>query len=462
MLRESLSLRILSRQLVINHWFLGSPITVYMVVQLQSTFVVKNSVSIPHFMLLGAVVLSTALTPVNLAKANACADVLLDPQPSVVLTRPFLGDRAIDSVMTLLFYSEKGRSLKSDPFQPNDFMEMAWNSKGLSDFLKLKKIIKPAQPSISDKYKILAAFIKRFMLDYRDKEHLELRQDKVLRRALELHGISALPGELARRSLRRVSKTNLKRILGFVPELPQGANTSEIEVVVQQLTLTFAHNSHVMAEPVGLPVLAPSEFEKIGLSNFGMSSWAFNRFLESDHQVYFWPMFRRSDSRVGLESEYGRYGVVTKQKYMRSQGWVSAFVMYANQLAASVRDIDSEAAKKIDMLITDPMQMREQVPVELQSPIRSAQNRLGTFDFTPDDYEYIVRRILVHALFELRVTNPKEYTVAMKAFSSGDLNEINLYVKVLALTKFGLNNASGFEGKIPVAVPDSELIHFGP
>lgn len=411
---------------------------------------------------IGIVLACTNLLITPLAHAQVqCKDVFTKQ------TRPTVGDDKIDQVMDLLFYSEKRKIDKGNPDATNDYFQMVWESKAFADYLKSKNKLFPSQLSYSLKYKMLSEYILDFMVPYQQANLLHTRQKLALREALELRGI-AVGDANPYTKLAENSSKNLLRLLGQNLEISSEYKSSKAYKVVENLELFFSHNSHIMQKAPGLPLLAPIEIEKIGLTEFGRSSNAFNRFIKSDEQVYFWAVFKKKTASLqSMTSEYGEFGVVINRAYARTHLWVSPFVMYEWQLIDS---INAHAPLVADTLAQQIAARRESLaqystynPVVGSKPeIRAAQAELGKLDFTPDDFEALIKKTLAIALQSLQKTDLEKYNNALKKLNSDSLDDINSTIRMLAFPIFKYQNRNGFEGKVPVAVPETELFHFSP
>jgi len=390
--------------------------------------------------------------------ADSCSQLFL------IKNRPYVGDAKLDQIMSLLFYSYKGKGGNTLADEVNRYFLELWQSNAVKNYLAQLDISWNAEYSYTEKYSLLAQYVHFFLSQYRNSARLKSIEDQTLMNRLISHGAKPLPGETARKLLERISADNTKRlkleIMGKVkhPDVPV-----EVRQLVDNLELFFAHNSHIMEEAPGYPLVAPLEIDKMGLKGFGMSTMTFNRFIGSDQFVYFKALFKQKNFTGSRRSEYGKYGVILKPEYAQEHILVSPFVMYTHQLHRSIKNINPEVAKKLsDKIFTTlpdgTVVVVEGEKIEAPDEIREAQKELHNLDFTTKDFEKLVKSIVLKRLQELYVNDFSAYQVFTNTLKSNDLTMLN--TAILNLTSPYLN--MGFEGVIGVAVPESNLIHFGP
>src|SRR5436190_1975434 len=96
--------------------------------------------------------------------------------------------------------------------------------------------------------------------------------------------------------------------------------------------------------------------------------------------------------------------------------------------------------------------------VDAPELVKEMQSSLGSFDMIFEDAEVVVKAHLTFHLHVLQDQNPEVYRASMNILTSGDLTEISNFIQEAILNRIGYPH--GFEGRVPVAVPPDELLHF--
>lgn len=90
--------------------------------------------------------------------------------------------------------------------------------------------------------------------------------------------------------------------------------------------------------------------------------------------------------------------------------------------------------------------------------VRQMQSRLGQLDFTVTDAETAVKTLLLHKLHVLHEQDRYAYDRSLRTLMNGDEKQITELIQNDVLNPLGLKH--GLEGRVPVAVPTRDLIHF--
>ena len=366
----------------------------------------------------------------------------------------------VDDIMLIIFYKkDRPKEAVLSFNEPNVYFDLILNSKKFAAFLVASKLTVSPNSTILEKYVLVRKYLESFFAQYNSDSKLESYKEKVMNRALKLHGIEPLVGETARQTLQRVSNENVDRILAKLEKYESTPALSAMERLVENLELTLTHNSHYITGPLERPLLSPKKLEKMGLKDFGLSSsFAFNRFLESDQHIYFWPKFRRKGSLENPQSNYGKTAVSLERDYALANAWISSFIMYPWELVNSVMGLNPTIAKELAAKSNEMNNVRLVGP---EKEIRAAQAELGNLDFTVKDYDFLIKTILMRALAKMHRTTPTIYYNLMEKLNSGSFKEINESINnLLGLQGAPFTNSSGFEAKVPVSIPSEKLRSF--
>lgn len=392
-----------------------------------------------------------------------CVDVMGQKTADELLAGP----EKINEIMRLFFFSAKGHTGALNlTREPNLYFEMLWRNQNFQDHLK-KNNLQPASAKVTfqKKYQLIASYLHQYLAQYRDSTQLMKRQEEEALHGLERHGLHIHEGETAAEARRRNSAENLTRLMLMYDLQKHEALNPEIEATANQLELFLAHNSHIMEKPPGYPVIAPTEIDKLGLIRFAASTWKFNRLLGSDHFVYFRSLFRRQGTQSHPKSEYGSNGVIVSKSYAEEQALISPYVMYPSELYYSVKQINPKAAQELLGQIAEVsgdsitfVQSHDRLDGPEQ--IQAAQKNLHQLDFTPSDFELLVKAVLKKSLYKQLEENPVEYKKTIEKLQNADLNKLNATVHSIFQRVIAYDNHLGFEGVIPVAVPEQHLEHF--
>lgn len=364
----------------------------------------------------------------------------------------------ITNIMKLLFYSKKGDIDKYShieyPNTPNSYFEKLWSHLQFRNYLSENKIHMRGNESQAEKYNLLALYVENFLTKYKNKFYLSSREEEAAKDRLIRHGWYFKENETALEGRQRLSANNLNRIMNEIP-LHIADHVPEIEKAVEQLQLFMTHNSHIMTEAPTLPIIAPKEIDSMGLIEFGMSTWIFNRHIGSDNQVYFKALFKRTSSQENPVSEYGNHGVIMKRSYAKTHALISPFVMYPEQLLSSIENIAPKVAEEYS-------NYAHSIYGKVNGPeqTRTAQAHLHKLDFTPEDYEALTKFIIRNGLHYYHKNDFKRYKTSLQILEVGNIDEINSTINSFFNTFMNYKNAKGFEATVSIAVPETALEHF--
>lgn len=417
----------------------------YFATQFKNTIFLKPSVSALMFIF----VFLDFYTLNSFASNVRCEEIILGAK-----------HKDIDQIMNLFFKNKRDRPKNGNTY--NDFFDMIWNSKQLEQYVLIQKIQRPANPTESDKYKIISGYLESSLNQISKPEVYEPMQNDTMRRSFKLRGIIPQPNENYRQTMKRISKLNVFRIAKSLQDfVPYDA---KIETVIKNLEVYLAHNSHIMREPPSLAIVSPKTIDSLGLTNFGMSTYVFNRHIQSDEFVFFSVnVKRRSDSGLVGRSEYGKYGVVLNRESARRDVIISPFVMYISQLHDNVQDLAPDVAGKLkqENLVSraDDQDAWLVSSTTVNSPelIHQLLFEIGKKDLIFDDAEMVVKLFLSYSLHELKRSEPNLFEEIMQTLQTGSAEKITEVVQ-----KYGMKPAGfrGMEGRVPVVVQPSNLIHF--
>lgn len=364
----------------------------------------------------------------------------------------------IMSIMNLLFFSIKGGGAKQSTNSPNRYFEEIWKSTQFVTYLHSKNLEYPVEASFEQKYQLIARYMADGMSSFRNESYLAPLQDKTLADALKLHGVEIPPDDSGYTALKKLSKSNVSRLLKKDFKIFKDPSIPEAQAAVNNLELLFVHNSHIMFEKPGFPILSPANLENLGLEKFGASSQNFNRLLGSDHHVYFWVKFKRRDTFSTPGSEYGRMGVILNNTYAKTHAWISPFIMHPFELYSFTKTHSPKVAENLKNALgieetKDGFSMNYYSGGDIaKAEIQAAEAQLSEFDFTPQDYELLVKSRVLIKLKKYKELNNGTYENALSELSSLDQERVTR-----AMHSLGIEEA---EAKVPVAVPESHVTHF--
>lgn len=301
---------------------------------------------------------------------------------------------------------------------------------------------------------LLALYHRNFFADMAGPQLRELRGDSLLR-ALQAKGITPLPGERGQQTLARLSRRNLTRLLGADLHLDELDQHPEILSLTQRLKLSFDRNSH-SGTIEGTAVLSSFQLERYGLGG-GYNSHRFNReIMKVDDNVFFHTNWSDSGRNVSTNNSY--YGAHSQQVhggYARSEGWISAFVMWPAELGQRVqaltkRPISDEVIKSLSQYTEGRL---PELSPNVLATTKQYLNDLTWAEFTVRDFEFLGQELLGRSLLELKKRNPAEFQRVLR--SSQEIPGTLIKILNGLMKSLGLDS---MEMKIPVAVPVDQII----
>lgn len=312
---------------------------------------------------------------------------------------------------------------------------------------------------------VIADYLDTVLSRFRDASFLLKNQDDDLLKMLRQHGAQNKEGESGYELLRRVSRLNLERELDRI-HYTHSVEMEEARRVVEDIELFIVHNSHHMYQRPHYPILSPASLNEIGLEGFAFSSDAFNEFIHSTDHVYFFPRFKRiGDNFPIIKSEYGDGGVISKREYAKQRSFFSPFIMYPSDLYLALQSHNDELAEtflKSQGIITRDINgslsssFGHELDARDKEAVVKALSSLHHYNFNFEDFETLVKTALLKELEELYLQNNDDYDELLEILVHGDYEELRVAISRIINKKFRIR----FEGRIPFAVPDTELVHF--
>lgn len=348
-------------------------------------------------------------------------------------------------------------------------LDVLWNSPPFKAFVEKSGRAWVTSPDEELKRRWLVDYLHSYLSGYRDEMKLSKLRDRAWRRALRIHGYRAESNKPARESIEELSKKNLARVQKNIKYV-SSPDMAEAESIVDELELFLSHNSHMMHSAPRYPVVSPREIEMMGLPDFSMSSDVFNKFIGSTDHVYFFVNFRKKNTLGAARSEYGKYGVILDSDYARRNAWISPFIMYPHEIYNAVKEVRPEAAQALfkkrtqiraDGTVTWTSKYRR---VTDKKEIMDAMAGVHKSDFTLPDFEFLLKNQLLLSLREMKSRDPQAFAAALTELR--ELGEFHkkgpgvMHPLLHKLVFHPLGIPGRYEGRIPVAVPDQQLVHF--
>lgn len=376
---------------------------------------------------------------------------------------PFGATRAADLACRELFFPSDRHSLgpyeafidslEETRYRPKDAIATLVESKPFRKFLHSKWILNFDAYSSGEQLALIREYMDQFFLRF-GADSLGRLQEQDLRTALKLHGFSCDECTTATEALERLSATNLARVLNetnSIRSIPQSSEGNRIRDMVKKIELRFRHHGNNSQDSVTVPLLSAGQLENMGLMKWALNLHPFNVNLGAPHSVFFIPFFIHVDRGVRYKSAvYGRKMLVPSRNYMLEHGWVSAFIMYSDELKLAAKYTNPEIA----LTLTDNDNFSQKAI--------QARESLHKLDFTARDYETLVRKILSSSLLDLLENNPYRYKDVMQELERGDNLESHIrklvILKIFPDDKGNFQNGLRFEGKIPTAVPRDQIL----
>ena len=368
----------------------------------------------------------------------------------------------MDEIFKLLFEGQKNKFrsqlkdlTKSSAF--NNFLQE--KDLGLDHFFAL---------DINQRTELIETYINDYLSKYRFEDLIEPQRIVALENMYQLHGAKQRSGNI-RDNIQSLSKDNLRRITQN--KIYQSkADMKEAEELLEQLELSISHNSHIMDKKPQFPLLSPSEIEKMGLPRFAANSNEFNRLIGSTDFVYFFVKLGLKSKSNSNNSEYGGNGVLVNREYAIKNAWISPFIMYHHNIYAAIKQTTPNKAKNfLDRFAQKnpegkPLWVLSYGEFKGQQEILEALSSVHLLDFTFLDFEFLIKNQILLSLQKIKKKNKKLYKQHLKNLrNSHELqanNHRSFNKTVIQLAFEPLNISSHYEARIPIAVPESELISF--
>lgn len=298
---------------------------------------------------------------------------------------------------------------------------------------------------------------------YQGKTFEEL-QDQSLLAALRLHGLRP-DGKSGYATLREASRKNLERLIGKRRYQPK-TEMKEAEELVDNIQLGYVHynsDGRLHARPK-TPILSSRQIKNLTGEGGLNSSHDFNsEFMRQDDQVFFFLYVDASSKKAG--TEYGTNQFALNPDYAREKAWISAFVMYSNDLGRNGRHLRPETARKLS---NSPAMESAGSVAHLQPQMASwtkLRNSLHKLDFTVGDFETLIHEQMLRSLEKLQKKDARAYEAALKTMRNKFLNksdgsgdaaeEFDKLVNDLVFAPLDL--PAFYELKVPVAVPENKF-----
>lgn len=267
------------------------------------------------------------------------------------------------------------------------------------------------------------------------KNNLDSLREKELKRSLLNHGIEDFNGSSTEK-LKEISQRNLERISKKFRYQDEVLDES-LRDFISKIQLQPIHNSHIVKSEFYSPILSSMMIQEI-LGSGGFNTAHFNReVMQSDGNIFFFADFKNQKSSDHLKvKKYGKNKMTIKEEPLYQKGWISPFVMYQDELMTygnSVRD------RSITL------------DLSYEEKILYFKDLLHLYDFTPNDYETLVKMTLTEWVIGLRKAGHYRYKVFQE-------NPQRLIDEIQTAFKEALGVSFRFEFKVPVLIPISEQI----
>ena len=287
---------------------------------------------------------------------------------------------------------------------------------------------------------------------------LEKKQSESLAEILRMHGVRTIAPD-PRTTLEEISHANVRRILGDTEVAPSADVRKALEDT-PPFHVYFVHNTQTLTQAPKLPLLASRRLEGLGVGTGLNSLYVYNReFLRSDDSVFFDVRLARVPEEAHQRNAYGTMNLFVEPAYARRAGMVSLFNMNSSELRAGWHL--SAAEKEVIQGTHDPWGKLRTLDVSTVRPQtlqhwEDARDLLYRLDFTPSDFDSMVKELVTRSLNRLATDDPDRFHAAISALKSREDPEgATEALKRLAFDMNGLGR--DYELKIPVAVPPDEF-----
>jgi len=391
----------------------------------------------------------------------------MGPKSAFLLTLAFLASL---SAPALEFTPDCVRTLVQELIGEDAyFMDRAADSPRFRAYLRAKRIAwdglgDAAKASLLEDY--LNQYFRRFAAD-----GLAVRRSRALGTAPREHGLEFRGDPY--RALKTLSRRNLNRLLPERYAFGETPAMAEAEKIVNGILFALPHNvkNAVSALPEGL-LLSSRQLRRIGTGGGLNSRLPFTReFMGQEDQVFFFADVLHPKYPYP-SSQYGDYGYLLDPNLAQDQGWVSAFVMYPEDLYGAARRLLSEtefgALEKAERASRAPWagaggrfrNLFEFTP-EQRAAWTQAKRALQKADFTLEDYRTLVREKILRNLNAMRIRDPNSFAAWMAILrdpgthAAGRAAGWDAFLENVLFKPSGLPRS--FEFKVPVAVDPKDL-----
>ena len=240
---------------------------------------------------------------------------------------------------------------------------------------------------------LISEYLDRQLAVYSDPAKVEALRRTELARALDAHGLHQARPEDARAVLEDQSRKNVQRLTRGIELTLQTPEFGRLCRTIDHLELRFPHNTtlkNVEGESLVAPLLSSTQLKQFGTVGGKNSQEEFNsEVLKSDGQVHFFADFVLdgedwSSVPAGqVRAKYGDRELRVDPEYARKHGWISAFVMYSEEL--------DDLAARLSFGSRPLDGYHPGLPESLKQNWRKTVAQLHEYDFTVDDFERLVK-----------------------------------------------------------------------
>ena len=205
----------------------------------------------------------------------------------------------------------------------------------------------------------------------------------------------------------------------------------------------------------------------MGILGGANTSYFNKQILHTDDQVYFYALLGPPNYSSARYGDFGRAQFRLNESYASAHGWVSAYVMYPEDLAKFAKRAAPDHSLSRDSFWTVPSEIAEdQVSPAIRAETTVLQHLLHRCDFTVADWSFVLRNQLKIAMSELSSKDFPFFSNTMRILAGqnydGNLensirawDELQNLLDELVFRPLGL--PKDFELKVPVAVPAEQL-----
>jgi hypothetical protein len=315
-----------------------------------------------------------------------------------------------------------------------DVMKMLIKSPRFLSFLIKKKIKSISLIKPTNLGELAAEYIDYLNRVHYTEENLRKERSLELLRSLKKHG-AKIPknSKDGFEALKIISAENKKRILSGVPAFDD-SNMQEEKEILDSLHYVFVHRGDTKHfKNSRLPNMSSRERVANGFLPGLHSKHDFNKKeLRSDNNVFFSAQLSNPLNRhPGGDIIYGKNRYELDPAYAKENAWISAYVMDDKDLV--------------------PLAER------LGLPDAWSNDRIGDLhkmDFTVEDFESLVKRLLLYQLWKFKSSGSVMHSSLMSVLKSSTYN-LDSAVDDIVYKSFSM--VPKFELKVPVAIGFNHL-----